>query len=124
MAFIAVFAVPQWFGSHDWIHRFPRQEHHIPGLPHAQHVGAFFESLESRVLLHSSAERMFVVRASPASRCARFDLSFFFFYFVWRQPPDRVKGIYMKFRGDGLIEDVVYENIVMDSPEQYAIWIG
>jgi polygalacturonase len=34
------------------------------------------------------------------------------------------KGIYMKFRGDGLIEDVLYENIVMDEPEQYPIWIG
>ena len=35
-----------------------------------------------------------------------------------------VKGIYMKFRGDGNISDVLYENIVMDEPEQYAIWIG
>lgn len=35
-----------------------------------------------------------------------------------------IKGIYMKFRGGGLIEDVLYENIVMDAPEQWAIWIG
>lgn len=37
------------------------------------------------------------------------------------------KGIYMKFRaGDnpGLIEDVLYENITIDNPEQWAIWIG
>jgi polygalacturonase len=34
------------------------------------------------------------------------------------------KGIYMKFRGGGTIEDVLYENIVMDEPEQWAIWIG
>jgi len=37
------------------------------------------------------------------------------------------KGIYLKFRslnGPGLIEDITYENIVMDSPEQWAIWIG
>eukprot|EP00931_Biecheleriopsis_adriatica_P090347 TRINITY_DN64348_c0_g1_i1.p1 TRINITY_DN64348_c0_g1~~TRINITY_DN64348_c0_g1_i1.p1 ORF type:complete len:448 (+),score=78.88 TRINITY_DN64348_c0_g1_i1:161-1504(+) len=34
------------------------------------------------------------------------------------------KGIYMKFRGAGLVADVLYENIVMDEPEQYAIWIG
>jgi len=37
------------------------------------------------------------------------------------------KGIYMKFRdGDqpGLIADVTYENIVMDEPEQWPIWIG
>jgi polygalacturonase len=34
------------------------------------------------------------------------------------------KGIYMKFRGDGLIADVTYENIVIDAPEQWAIWIG
>lgn len=35
-----------------------------------------------------------------------------------------VKGIYLKFRGGGLITDVLYENIVMDEPEQWAIWIG
>eukprot|EP00658_Telonema_sp_P-2_P006944 TRINITY_DN12600_c0_g1_i7.p1 TRINITY_DN12600_c0_g1~~TRINITY_DN12600_c0_g1_i7.p1 ORF type:complete len:375 (+),score=74.85 TRINITY_DN12600_c0_g1_i7:202-1326(+) len=35
-----------------------------------------------------------------------------------------VKGIYMKFRGAGTIADVLYENIVMDGPEQFAIWIG
>ncbi|KAJ8600586.1 hypothetical protein CTAYLR_008175 [Chrysophaeum taylorii] len=35
------------------------------------------------------------------------------------------KGIYMKFRGDdGIIEDVTYENIVIDSPSQWPIWIG
>jgi polygalacturonase len=36
------------------------------------------------------------------------------------------KGIYMKFRADtgGLIADVLYENIVMDTPEQWPIWIG
>jgi len=34
------------------------------------------------------------------------------------------KGIYMKFRGSGLVADVLYENIVMDEPEQFAIWIG
>lgn len=36
-----------------------------------------------------------------------------------------VKGIYTKFRGGaGLIQDVTFENFVMDSPSQYAIWIG
>jgi hypothetical protein len=35
------------------------------------------------------------------------------------------KGVYMKFREDGgLIKDITYENIVMEAPEQYAIWIG
>lgn len=36
------------------------------------------------------------------------------------------KGIYMKFRDgkDGHIEDVLYENIVIDEPEQWPIWIG
>lgn len=34
------------------------------------------------------------------------------------------KGIYMKFRGDGIIEDILYENITMEEVEQYAIWIG
>jgi hypothetical protein len=46
--------------------------------------------------------------------------------------PNTVKGIYMKTRwyddlavGDyASISDVLYENIVMDNPEQYAIWIG
>ena len=33
-------------------------------------------------------------------------------------------GIYLKFRGAGLVEDVLYENIVMDEPEDFAIWIG
>lgn len=34
------------------------------------------------------------------------------------------KGIYLKFRGGGLVTDVTYENIVIDEPEQWAIWIG
>uniref|UniRef100_A0A7S4DPC9 Uncharacterized protein n=1 Tax=Lotharella globosa TaxID=91324 RepID=A0A7S4DPC9_9EUKA len=35
------------------------------------------------------------------------------------------KGLYLKFRtGGGLIEDITYENIVIDEPEQWAIWIG
>jgi pectate lyase len=37
------------------------------------------------------------------------------------------KGIYLKFRaGDqpGLIADVLYENIYMENPEQWPIWIG
>jgi hypothetical protein len=34
------------------------------------------------------------------------------------------KGIYAKFRGPGLIQNVVFENIVMFEPEQWAIWIG
>jgi len=37
------------------------------------------------------------------------------------------KGIYLKFReGDqpGLIADVLYENIYMESPDQWPIWIG
>jgi polygalacturonase len=34
------------------------------------------------------------------------------------------KGIYTKFRGSGLIQDVLYENIVMFEPEQWPIWIG
>ncbi|EGG14552.1 hypothetical protein DFA_12328 [Cavenderia fasciculata] len=33
------------------------------------------------------------------------------------------KGIYAKFRGDGLITDILYENIVMVEPET-GIWIG
>ena len=39
------------------------------------------------------------------------------------------KGIYMKFRGGneeegGRIRNVLYENIYMEAPEQFAIWIG
>jgi len=37
------------------------------------------------------------------------------------------KGIYMKFRDGekpGFVEDITYENIVMDEPEQWPIWIG
>lgn len=35
------------------------------------------------------------------------------------------KGIYMKFRhSGGTVEDVLYENIVIDEPEQWGIWIG
>lgn len=38
-----------------------------------------------------------------------------------------IKGIYMKFRAmdtAALIADVLYENIVIDEPSQYGIWIG
>mmetsp|Transcript_25602 Transcript_25602/g.42899 ORF Transcript_25602/g.42899 Transcript_25602/m.42899 type:complete len:386 (-) Transcript_25602:523-1680(-) len=41
-----------------------------------------------------------------------------------------VKGIYMKFRPKsspdliGLIENITYENIYMEEPEQWPIWIG
>jgi polygalacturonase len=41
--------------------------------------------------------------------------------------PQTFKGLYMKFRaGDapGLIANILYENIFIDQPEQYAIWIG
>eukprot|EP01126_Amoeba_proteus_P053927 TRINITY_DN6600_c0_g1_i1.p1 TRINITY_DN6600_c0_g1~~TRINITY_DN6600_c0_g1_i1.p1 ORF type:complete len:234 (-),score=45.02 TRINITY_DN6600_c0_g1_i1:51-752(-) len=39
--------------------------------------------------------------------------------------PQTYKGIYIKFRADGgNISDVLYENIVMDQPEQWPIWIG
>ena len=46
--------------------------------------------------------------------------------------PSTVKGIYMKTRwsdsgavGDSAsISDILYENITIDSPQQYAIWIG
>jgi hypothetical protein len=42
------------------------------------------------------------------------------------------KGIYLKFRKDnltkwgrpGLIEDILFENITMEAPEQWGIWIG
>jgi len=39
------------------------------------------------------------------------------------------KGIYMKFNGGaetghGRMEDILYEDIVMESPEQWPIWIG
>jgi len=35
------------------------------------------------------------------------------------------KGIYTKFRGSGgRISNVLYENIYMEAPEQFAIWIG
>jgi len=35
------------------------------------------------------------------------------------------KGIYTKFRGDnGRISNVLYENIYIEAPEQWAIWIG
>lgn len=35
------------------------------------------------------------------------------------------KGIYLKvFEGGGAIKNVTFENIVIDSPEQFAIWIG
>jgi hypothetical protein len=32
--------------------------------------------------------------------------------------PNTYKGIYMKFRGNGNVVDVLYENIIMDAPEQ------
>ena len=46
--------------------------------------------------------------------------------------PNTVKGIYMKtrWRDDGpvgknaSITDITYENLVMDNPQQFAIWIG
>ena len=38
------------------------------------------------------------------------------------------KGIYMKFRSSGgrggIIEDVLYENIYIDQPKSWPIWIG
>merc|ERR1712110_554643 len=35
------------------------------------------------------------------------------------------KGIYTKFRGDnGRISNVLFENIYIEAPEQWAIWIG
>lgn len=40
------------------------------------------------------------------------------------------KGIYMKFRhdvmrdGNGLVENILFENITIYKPEQYGIWIG
>ena len=39
------------------------------------------------------------------------------------------KGIYMKFRGGdtdrgGRVSNVLYENIYMEAPEQFAVWIG
>ncbi|KYR01689.1 hypothetical protein DLAC_01694 [Tieghemostelium lacteum] len=34
------------------------------------------------------------------------------------------KGIYTKFRGSGIIENVLYENIVIFEPEQWGIFIG
>ena len=39
------------------------------------------------------------------------------------------KGIYMKFSGcneetGGLTSNILYENIYMDKPEQFSIWIG
>lgn len=38
--------------------------------------------------------------------------------------PHTYKGIYMKFRASGVVEDVTYENITMYDVEQYPIWIG
>lgn len=34
------------------------------------------------------------------------------------------KGIYIKFRGEGRISNVLYENIVINEPSQWAVWIG
>eukprot|EP01124_Arcella_intermedia_P005924 TRINITY_DN13472_c0_g2_i1.p1 TRINITY_DN13472_c0_g2~~TRINITY_DN13472_c0_g2_i1.p1 ORF type:complete len:420 (-),score=83.51 TRINITY_DN13472_c0_g2_i1:8-1267(-) len=39
--------------------------------------------------------------------------------------PNTYKGIYLKFRAEGgMISDIYYENIVIDKPEQWPIWIG
>jgi hypothetical protein len=39
--------------------------------------------------------------------------------------PNTYKGIYIKFRnGGGKISDVLYENVFMERPEQWPIWIG
>ena len=43
--------------------------------------------------------------------------------------PSTYKGIYIKFNRDAItqpcsIEDVLYENITIDEPEQWPIWIG
>ena len=40
--------------------------------------------------------------------------------------PNTYKGLYLKFRdGDsGLIENVTFENIVIDNPSQWPIWLG
>ena len=39
-----------------------------------------------------------------------------------------IKGIYIKpnpgTSGDGVIENILYENIVMNTPIWWAIWIG
>ena len=48
------------------------------------------------------------------------------------QMPSTVKGIYMKTRWNdegaigeaASISNILYENITMDAPQQYAIWIG
>ena len=34
------------------------------------------------------------------------------------------KGVYMKFRDAGNITDVLYENILIENPNQWGIWIG
>ena len=39
--------------------------------------------------------------------------------------PNPYKGIYLKFRSDGgAVEDVTFENVKLQSPEQWPIWIG
>jgi hypothetical protein len=39
--------------------------------------------------------------------------------------PNTYKGIYLKFRKNGgNISNILYENIYMESPEQWPIWIG
>jgi polygalacturonase len=39
--------------------------------------------------------------------------------------PNSFKGLYLKFRDSGgLIADVLYENIVIESPNQWPIWLG
>lgn len=40
-----------------------------------------------------------------------------------------VKGLYLKARWllpneTAIIEDILYENITIDRPEQWAIWVG
>ena len=35
-----------------------------------------------------------------------------------------VKGVYLKFRGNGNISNVLFENVTMQSPSQWAVWIG
>jgi hypothetical protein len=35
-----------------------------------------------------------------------------------------VKGLYLKFRAAGLIEDVLFDNITMEQPLQWPIWVG
>ena len=34
------------------------------------------------------------------------------------------KGIYLKFNSEGSITNILYENITIDSPNNWPIWIG